>query len=324
MNGLKKILGRSAAALMMTAMMAPHSNAEAITLGYVVASMKIPYNVATRNGFEAAAREAGVTTIVLDPDGSVEKQAAAVDELLAKGVDGIGFLPMDSMMGQAWSEKSAAMNIPNVSIAVQIGDSKTRDLRDVYPTLSALVTTDDVATGFRAGELSVRLLPPGRVAKIAIVEGAAGYSAVTQRTKGFIQALEKAGANYEIVEALPSDWTPESGMKLCKDMIAKTPDLDLIFSQADDMALGCARSIQASGSKVKLMSTGGGSTAGNDAVAKGEFDGSVCTRPALLGRLMFKVLFEGATNPKAQKAQFITYDSVPITKDTLQNCPPEW
>jgi ribose transport system substrate-binding protein len=205
-----------------------------------------------------------------------------------------------------------------------VGDSAHRDLRDVYANLSALVTTDDIAIGTRAGELAAPLLPSDRLAKIAIVEGAAGYSAVTQRTEGFLGGLNALGARYQVVEALASDWTPESGKKLCQAMITKTPDLDLIFSQADDMALGCAQAIRDARADIKLISTGGGSVAGNNAIANGEINGSVCTRPALLGRLMFKILFDGVTNPAAQKAQFVTYDSVAITKETLQNCPPEW
>lgn len=71
------------------------------------------------------------------------------------------------------------------------------------------------------------------------------------------------------------------------------------------MALGCAGLIQASGSKVKLMSTGGGSAAGNAAVAKGKFDGSVFTCPALLGCPMFRYCLrgnrpEGAESPGHQ------------------------
>ena len=299
-------------------------SAKELTFAYVAANLKIPFNAATSKGFEDAAREAGVTPVVIDPQGDTARQAAAVNDLIARGVDGIGFLPMDSILAQHFADDAKAHNIPTVSVAVQVGDSTKRDVRDVYPTLSALVSTDDVFAGERAAELAARLLPSDHVAKIAIIEGAKGYSAVVQRTSGFRASLDKAGVKYRIVEAQPTDWSPEQGKAACQGFVARYPDIDLIFSQADDMAVGCADALQQSGTKAKLIATGGGSAAGNNAIASGAMAGSVCTRPELLGRLMLKVLFEAATNPGAQKAQFVTYDSTIITKDSLENCPPEW
>ena len=80
--------------------------------------------------------------------------------------------------------------------------------------------------------------------------------------------------------------------------------------------------IIASGSKVKLVWTGGGSKGAN-AVYSGAMDGSVRTRPELPGRLALKVLYEAATNPGAQNAQFVTYERPIITKEALANSPPE-
>ncbi|GLR59251.1 sugar ABC transporter substrate-binding protein [Rhizobium indigoferae] len=321
---LQKAAIGAAASMGLLVAMETSSSASQLTLGYVVASLKIPFNAATKKGFEEAAAEAGVKTIVLDPEGNAGKQAAAINDLISQGVNGIGFLPMDSRLAETFADKSAARNIPSVSVAVQVGDSKTREMRDVFPSLSALVTTDDVAIGERAGELATTLLPKTHSAKIAVVEGAHGYSAVTQRTEGFRTALDKAGIQYQIVASQETDWTPAQGMAVCNDMLSTTPDLDLIFSQADPMAIGCAKALHMSGSSAKLVSTGGGSLEGNNAIANGDLDGSVCTRPELLGRLTFKVLYEAATNPKSQKAQFVTYDSAVITKETLRNCPPEW
>lgn len=298
--------------------------AKEITLGYVVASLEYPYNVATKRGFEDEAKKAGVKAIVLDPRGSVEAESNAIDDLIAQGVDGIGFLPLDSVVAQSWVDKISDHNIPAAAIALMVGDPKTRDLRTPYEKLSALVATDNTQAGFISGEISAKLLPKNRIAKIAIIEGAPGYAIVWQDTQGFKAALDKAGAKYEIVAAQPTDWTPEKGESVCQNFLTAHPDLDLIFSQADDMAIGCARAIHAAGSKTKLVATGGGSKLGADAIASGEIDGSVCTRPELLGRLLFKALYEHVQNPNAPKAQFVTYDMPALTKDTLAQCPPEW
>ena len=96
--------------------------AEEMVFGYVPASLEYPYNVNTQIGFEEAAKAAGVKTIVLDPRGSVEKQGNAIDDLLAQGVNAIGFLPLDSVVAESFVDKIDEAGIPVVAIAAQVGD----------------------------------------------------------------------------------------------------------------------------------------------------------------------------------------------------------
>ena len=298
--------------------------AKDVTLAYVAASMKYPYNVAVAKGFQDAAKELGAKTLVLDPQGSVEKQGNAIDDLIAQKVDGISAIVLDSVVARTWVDRAAEHNIPFVAEAVQVGDPDKTPIRQVYPKLAALVTTDDVLAGQRAGELASTMLPKDHVAKIGIIEGAAGYAVVRQRTQGFQQALDKAGVKYRIVASQPTDWTPEKGESVCQNILTANPDLDMFFSQADDMAIGCARAIRAIGAKTKLIATGGGSRLGNDAIKNGEIDGSVCTSPELIGRLAAKALYEAATKPGTEKARFITYDTPAITKANLSVCSSPW
>ena len=298
--------------------------AKDLTFGYVAGSLKYPYNVATADGFKEAAAKEGVKAIVLDPQGEVEKQGNAIDDLIAQGVNGIGFLPLDSVVAQSFVDKITEKGIPSAAIAVQVGDPHKRALKDVYPKLNALITPDDFVAGEQAGKLALTLLPKDRKVKIAIIEGAPGYSAVTQRSDGFKKALDTAGAHYEIVGSQPTDWTPEKGEAVCQNFLTATPDIDLFFSQADDMAIGCARAIEAAHSKAKLIATSGGSKLGNAAIAAGELDGSVCVKPKMLGQLMFKALYEAAKNPSSPKAQLVSVDLPIITKANLAQCPAEW
>jgi ribose transport system substrate-binding protein len=320
---LSKWLASVAIACAATSLTGP-VHAKDLTFGYLPNSMEYPYDVATVTGFQDEAKKAGVKTIVLDPRSSVEKQGNQLDDLLAQGVDAIGIMPQDSVVAEGWVDKIAERHIPIVAIAVPVGDPAKHPADYVYPKLTALVTTDDVEGGAVSGRLAAQMLPKDRVAKIAIVEGMPGFAVVPQREQGFEGALKKAGVKFEIVASQPSDWTPEKGESICQNVLTAHPDVDLFFSHADDMALGCAKAIKAAGSKAKLIATSGGSKLGNNAIGAGEFDGSVCARPELLGRLMFKALSEAVKNPNGPKAQYITYDMPTITKDTLKDCPPEW
>jgi ribose transport system substrate-binding protein len=319
-----RVKGLGFAIALALAIITGNASAKEMTFGYVPASLEYPYNVATVDGFKEAAKAAGVATVVLDPRGQVEGQGNAIDDLLARHVDAIGFLPLDSVVAQAFVDKVASHNIPVVAIALQVGDSSTRPVNQPYPKLTALVATDNFRAGEVSGEIAAKILPASRIAKIAIVEGDPAYTIVKLDNSGFESALKKAGVKYTIVALQPTDWTPEQGESVCQNFLTAHPDLDLIFSQADDMAIGCARAIDAMGSKVKLIATGGGSKLGDAAIASGEIYASVCTRPKLLGKLMFKVMYEAVTKPGTPKARYVTYDMPAITKNTLAACPDQW
>ncbi|TGV85270.1 sugar ABC transporter substrate-binding protein [Mesorhizobium sp. M00.F.Ca.ET.149.01.1.1] len=321
MSGLKLKFGTAAIAALLCAGTA---GAKDLTFGYVPASLEYPYNVMTAKGFQEAAKKAGVKTVVLDPRGSVEKQGNALDDLLSQKVDAIGFLPLDSVVAESFVDKISDAGIPVVAIAAQVGDPQKRDVKDPYPALSALVATDNFKAGYVSGEIAAGVLPKDRKAKIAIVQGDPAYAVVKLDTDGFVAALKQANANYEIVAEQPTNWTPDEGEAVCQNFLTAHADLDVIFSQADDMAIGCARAIEAAGWKGKLIATGGGSKLGYDAIKAGEMYGSVCTRPLLLGELMFKAMQEAATDPKTPKGRFVTYDMPPITKDKLDDCPEKW
>ncbi|MFN8682393.1 sugar ABC transporter substrate-binding protein [Paracoccus sp. P2] len=307
--------------LMMAANLAA---AEDVVLGYIPASLEYPYNVATAKGFEEQAKELGATALIVDPRGSVERQANAIDDLVSQGVDGVAALTLDGVVGQAWVDRLAESGIPYVSVATQIGDPEKRAWNDVYPGMAALVGMDNVRAGELSGELAAEMLPRDRTAKIAIIEGAPGYPQSRQRSDGFKQGLDKAGIKYEIVSSQPTDWTAEAGEAVCQNVLIATPDVDLFFSQADDMAIGCNRALEAAESGALLIATGGGSSLGLAAIEAGEIDASVCDRPEYQGRLAAKALYDAVTKPDSPKGQLVTFETPKITKATLADCPPEW
>jgi len=298
-------------------------SARTITVGYVAAGLQYPFNVAVAKGFQDAAKHAGVNAIVLDSKTSVERQSNAIDDLIAQKVDGIAVLPLDGIVAQGWVDRTASHNIPFVSVATEIGDPQKRSIKDVYPKLTALVASDEVHTGEVAGEIAAKLLSKDRVAKIAIVEGAAGYPQVGQRSSGFKQGLDKAGVKYQIVASQPTDWTPEQGESVCQNILTAHPEVELFYNQADDMVIGCAKAVRAAGSHAKLIGWGG-SRLGINAIKAGDVDGTVCVKPEKMGQLAFDALYAAVIHQGATTPQFVEVDTPPVTKANLSSCVPQW
>ncbi len=323
MNFTKNVAAKLAAgALVSTAIFAGQAMAEGKTFGLIVNNMAFPYNVVLADGFTAAAEAAGDKAIVLDSKMAMDTQANQFDDLMGQKVDGIAFMANDSVAVMALVDKIAEAGVPIVAAAVPVGDPNVNPVDYAYPNLNALVSTQDVNAGHVAGVYAASVLPKDREVQIAVVEGAPGFAVVTQRQQGFEAALKEGGITYKIVSSQPSDWTPDSGESICANALTANPDLDAIFSHADDMALGCAKAIAAAGSKARLIATGGGSALGANAIMAGEIEASVCTQPGLIGKLSAEVLAEAAKDPaNAKKGQYVTYDMVALTKDNVDTCP---
>ncbi|WP_417258698.1 sugar ABC transporter substrate-binding protein [Celeribacter sp.] len=291
--------------------------------GHSSNGLSFPFAAAIAKGFADAAAEVGAEAIILDSQGDVLKQTNDIDDLLAQGVVGISVLPNDSVVATAWADKAAAAGVPFVASAGQVGDPTTRPIDDVYEGMAALVTQHEVTAGHQIGLLAAKLLDDDKTAKVAVIEGAAGYAEVGLRTEGFEAGMKEAGQPYEIVAAQPGDWTSEKGESACQNILASNPDVDLFFNQADDMVVGCARAVDAAGSDALLLGFGGSKLA-IQAIKDGAVDGTVCYKPEEIGRLSFNVLHDIATGTADHKEEFVTYETPAVTIDNIDLCVGQW
>ena len=299
------------------------AQAKDMTFGLSSVGLSFPFASAIAKGFQEAGAKAGAKTVVLDARGDVQKQANDIQDLIAEKVDGIVLMPLDSTVAQGWVDRAAAAGIPVVAVGSQIGDPAKRPIKDVYPKLVALATQDEVAAGAAVGRTAATLLPKDHAAKIAVIEGQAGFPEVKQRLDGFEQGLRAAGVSYRIVASQPGDWTAEKGEAACQNVLQSNPDMDLFFNEADDMVVGCARAVRAAGSHAKLLGMGGSRLA-IAAIKAGQIDGTVCYKPEDLGALAFDVLYADVTGKEKRDAAFVTYDTPGITKANVADCAPQW
>ncbi|WP_336969187.1 sugar ABC transporter substrate-binding protein [Sphingobium aromaticiconvertens] len=291
--------------------------------GLSTVGLSYPFAAAIAKGFSNAAARAGAMAVVLDAKGDVQKQANDIDDLIAQRAKGIAIMPIDSVVAQGWVDRIGRQAIPVVSVAALIGDPRKRSVRDVYPGLTALVSQDEVTAGEAAGQLAARLLPTGRPARIAVIEGAAGFPEVEQRARGFRQALDKAGILYRIMASQPGNWSSQGGEAACQNILTAQPRIDLIFNEADDMVIGCARAVRAAGSKARLIGVGGSRLA-IASIKAGAVDGTVCFKPEALGALAFAALHRAANGAKAGGDRFLTYPIPAVTRANVDACVGQW
>jgi len=314
---------RATAALAMLVLTLESAHATQLSFGFSSVGLSYPFAAAVAKGFRDAAAKAGVQVTVLDAQGRVQKQANDIDDLIGQKVSGIALMPLDSVVAQSWVDHAAGAGIPVVAVGSQVGDPRTRALENVYPKLVALVTQDEVAAGREAGQLAARLLPRDRTANIAVIEGAPGFAEVLQRASGFRAALDASHVSYRIVASQPGDWTADKADVTCQNILAGHPDIDLIFNEADDMAVGCAHAARAVGAHAKLVGIGGSKLA-IVSIKAGRVAGTVCYKPEELGALAFEALYDDVTGKKPLHGGFITYRTPGVTRADIGQCTGQW
>jgi ribose transport system substrate-binding protein len=294
-----------------------------LTFAIIVTNFQNVAEVSDVEGFKAAAEKLGVKVIEMDSKGSVERQANAIDDAIAQGVDGIAAVVLDSAVAATWVDKANEAGIPFVAVTVQVGDPNAK-WAEVYPGLTALTGRDDYQTGLDLAAYAADLAPADRTAKIGLVEGMAGYSTVVNLTNGFKAGLDEAGVNYEIVVSQPTDWTQAKGQEVCQNALVANPDIDIFYAHAQTMAVGCADAIADAGSSAKVLSAAGGLGLGHPYVADGRITAAVCETWREYGAAAAEELYAAVKDPNRPKAQLVTLQPKVYDASNVDTCVPQW
>jgi len=164
-----------------------------------------------RKGTEKAAAELPNADIEfrIDSDGTAAEQQRVVEDLLAKGVNGIAISPVDPVNQLQMLNRAAQTSI----VVTQDSDAPASN-RVCY------IGTDNVAAGRQAGALVKEALPEG--GKIMVFVGTLDAANAQQRYQGLKEALQ--GSNVQILD-VRTDSTDR--------VRAKSNASDTLVNQAD-------------------------------------------------------------------------------------------
>jgi len=164
-----------------------------------------------RKGTEKA--DAGLPDVDVEfrlGDGTAASQKRILDDLLAKGVDGIAISPVDP------ANQTAMLNDAAKQALVFTHDSDAPDSqRECY------VGTDNVAAGRQAGTLIKEALPQG--GRIAIFVGKLDARNAQERLQGIKESL--AGSTIAIIDVRTDDTDQVRAKANVSEMLVSHPDV---------------------------------------------------------------------------------------------------
>ena len=181
--------------------------------------------------------EIGADVKAYAPEGSFgdyEGQISIIEDLITKKVDFIVLVAGHTTALVPVVDKAMAAGIPVVNMDNRLNTTN-------------MVTFVGVDNG-QGGKMAVDYIASklGGVGKIALIQGETGNPVQILRTKGFeLGALVHPGL--EVVAQQGAHWTEEEGLKVMEDILQAHPEVNAVFGESDNLAVGAARAAKSAG-----------------------------------------------------------------------------
>ena len=216
------------------------ANAQKLRIGISMKTLDAPYFAAQGKAAEEEVKKLGGTTISADAQNDMMKQIADVEDMLAKGIDGLILNPKDAQGLVPVTKQCTKAGVPVVII-----DSSIDPAAD-YVTI---VQSNNTANGLKVGEWFADTYGD-KTPHIALLSGEQGNLVGEDRRdgvfRGIVEAqLRKYGkAGFVVVGQGWGGWTTEGGLKAMEDLLTAHKDIDVVLGENDSMVLGAIKAIQ--------------------------------------------------------------------------------
>lgn len=221
---------------------------------------------------------------------SVESQVATIENWTSKGFDAIlvsSAGDFDSMNAVYEKAMKQGTSIFMFNMPAEMWDEK--DLK----ATSVISYNNHYQAGYLVGQYAAKKLK-GK-GKILLVWGLPGHWS-TSRKAGFLEAI-KEYPDMKVVGEQRGDYVRDKGMQAAENLIQAHPDVDLIYGENEEMALGAVQAVEARGlkfwdGKKGIMVIGAdGLQSGFDSIREGKLTATVNVGPVDMGREFIKSVF---------------------------------
>lgn len=238
-------------------------------LTLIVSTLNNPFFVTLKEGAQKRANELGYDLVVLDSQNNPAKELANVEDTIVKGTKAILINPTDSdAVGNAVIRANQA-KIPVITL----------DRASNKGEVISHIASDNVAGGKMAGDFIAQKI--GKNAKVIELEGIPGTSAARERGEGFKQAVTENGL--VLLTAQPADFDRAKGMNVMQNLITAHQNVEAVFAQNDEMALGALRALYIAGKSSVWVIGFDGTQDGIKAVERKELVATIAQQPELIG-----------------------------------------
>lgn len=223
-----------------------------------------PFFVKMKEGAAAAASAAGLDfqAFAGEKDGDAAPQITAIENCVAAGAKGILITPSNDSVGPALKDARAS-GILVIALDTPLADADAQDIT---------FATDNFEAGLLIGKwAAAKLGPEGAAkAKIAMLDiNKDNISVDVQRDTGFLVGfgievpdLTVMGSETDprVIGHESTDANPEGGLRGMETLLAKDPDINVVYTINEPAAEGAYQALKAAGkeSQAIIVSVDGG------------------------------------------------------------------
>lgn len=238
-------------------------------IGLIVSTLNNPFFVDLKSGIESEAKKLGYDVVVLDSQNDPAKEVSNMEDISVKNVDVVLLNPVDSDSAIASVMVANNLDLPVITVDRAANGGK----------VVSHVASDNVEGGKMAAQYVIDQL--GGKGNIVELEGIAGSSATRDRGAGFDNEIKNSNLN--IITKQSADFDRTKGLSVMENIIQSKGNIDAVFAQNDEMALGALKALQDANMDDVLVV---GFDATDDAVAsvqKGDMAATIAQQPKLIG-----------------------------------------
>jgi ribose transport system substrate-binding protein len=236
----------------------PYPGAEGKTATLVLKDLTNPVWLKARDGAMAAAKDFGINLEVVAPvkSNNNDEQISLAEQAIAQNKDILIMTPADSKGIVPAMEEVNAAGIPIINLNTKINnDAGTLKIE-------TFVVADNTICGTLCAEELVKLA--GEEGEAVILEGPSGGQ-VTIDLSNAAQAVFAKYPNIKVVDIQDAKFDRSTGFTTTQNLLQAHPDLKIIFSCNDEMALGAVQALKEANKLDQVFV--GGIDGNNDAFA---------------------------------------------------------
>jgi diguanylate cyclase (GGDEF)-like protein len=240
---------------------------------------------------------------VYDKNGGDSEHARITKALVDKRIDAVG---ISAMAGMSLERHVAEFNRSGIPVFL----FNTPPIGDGARVVSRIGFNHREAGIIIAKYIARFLRNRGRV---ALIEGFPDAASLEMR-EGVVATLTRAGL--EIVVRSCGEWKREKAGEIAERLLRRFPDLDAIWGENDEMALGAMDAVLAAGKSGRVLTVG---TDGNrnalESIHKEQMTATLNTNPVEIGKILMRTVIRSMI--KEEKVE--SYIKSPVNMVDLEN-----
>ena len=302
----------------------PEAPAGGGTIGVCIYKFDDAFMTTYRNALQEILEGKGYKVTVVDGNNDQAKQNEQINTFITQGVDALIINPCMTSAADQIIKTVKEANVPTVLI----NREPTADQMSAYDKL-VYVGCDAAQSGTFQGELILETANKGDIngdGKVSyiMIQGDPENIDAKLRTEYSVKALTDAGIQVEELDLQRGDWDRNRGQEIAQNDLAKFGDqIEVVFCNNDDMAIGALQAIQSAGRKVNediyLVGVDALDAALNE-VMNGNMTGTVlndAVGQATEAVNQMELLLNGTTYGAGEQSVYVPY--VKVTPDNAKD-----